>query len=91
MRKKRGFIDIQNMKPRFTFIFFKKRNYKHYSTSSIFRNFQPSNCMIILCNWVPWRSASTLGPPGDGLLMVLLCLGTGLLMVLLRLGTAGER
>lgn len=61
MRKKRGFIDIQNMKPRFTFIFKKKRNYKHYSTSSIFRNFQPSNCMIILCNWVPWRSASTLG------------------------------
>ena len=28
MRKKRGFIDIQNMKPRFTFIFKKKRNYK---------------------------------------------------------------
>ena len=48
MRKKRGFIDIQNMKPRFTFILKKKRNYKHYSTSSIFRNFQPSNCMIIL-------------------------------------------
>ena len=25
MRKKRGFIDIQNMKPRFTFIFPKKK------------------------------------------------------------------
>ena len=30
-------------------------------TSSILHSFQPSNCMMILCSWVPWRNASTLG------------------------------
>ena len=35
--------------------------YRYWSTSSIRASFQPSNCMIILCRWVPWRKASTLG------------------------------
>ena len=26
---------------------------KYYFTSSILLNFHPSNCMIILCSWVP--------------------------------------
>ncbi len=29
--------------------------------SSIRCSFQPSNCMMMRCSWVPWRSASTLG------------------------------
>ena len=33
----------------------------HQLISSIRFRFHPSNCMIILCNVVPWRNVSTLG------------------------------
>ncbi len=43
--------------------FFKKKlfSWLYYLTSSIFNSLYPSNCMMILCSWVPWRKTSTLG------------------------------
>ena len=39
----------------------------HQLISSIRFRFHPSNCMIILCNVVPWRNVSTLGASSDSL------------------------